>query len=224
LNGATHVPIDGLDPEGPAVLTPELLVLEGKPAGDRVLVYDTDGYYMGATMAERLALDGKTVTYVTHHDTLGPYLRYTLEEQRQYQRLTELGVRIVTQNVVLGVADGKATLLQHWSGAEEELEIDSIMLATQRNSRSALYDDLKSDAARLEEAGIAGVYCIGDAWSPGVIAQSVFSGHRLAREIDSDDPATPLPFIRERRLLGSVEEDYTLDAPAMRATTGAVAH
>lgn len=223
LNGATHVPIEGLDPESPAVLTPEQLVLEGKSAGDRVLVYDTDGYYMGATMAERLAADGKEVTYVTHHDTLGPYLRFTLEEQRQYQRLTELGVRIVTQTLVLGVADGRATLLQHWAGAEETVEIDSIMLTTQRNSRSALYDDLKTDQARLEEAGIAGVYCIGDAWSPGVIAQSVFSGHRLAREIDSDDPSTPLPFIRERRLLGSVEDDYKLDAEAIRATTGAVA-
>ena len=38
-------------------------------------------------------------------DTLGPYLRYTLEEQRQYQRLTELGVRIVTQTLVLGLAE-----------------------------------------------------------------------------------------------------------------------
>ncbi len=49
-----------------------------------------------------------------------------------------------------------------------------------------------------------------------MIAQSVFSGHRLAREIDSDDPATPLPFIRERRLLDSVEDDYMLDAAAMQ--------
>jgi dimethylamine/trimethylamine dehydrogenase len=80
-----------------------------------------------------------------------------------------------------------------------------------------LYDALKADRRRLEEAGIADVYCIGDAWSPGMIAQSVFSGHRLAREIDSDDPATPLPFIRERRLIGAGEGDYTLDALAIQA-------
>ena len=29
------------------------------------------------------------------------------------------------------------------------------------------------------------------------IAENVFDGHRLAREIDTADPATPLPFLRE---------------------------
>ena len=194
-------------------------MLDGKPAGERVLVYDTDGYYMGATMAERLAADGRTVTYITPFDSMAPYMRFTLEEQRQYQRLVELGVEIVPQTLVLSAEPGRAQLLQHWAGDERTIEFESIMLVTQRNSRSALYDELKSDPARLEEADIAAVHCIGDAWSPGMIAQSVFSGHRLAREIDSDDPATPLPFIRERRLLDSVEDDYTLDAGAMQPSS-----
>jgi dimethylamine/trimethylamine dehydrogenase len=219
LNGASHTPIPGVEPDAAHVLTPEQLVLDDKPAGDHVLVYDTDGYYMGVTMAERLAADGRRVTYVTPHDTMAPYTRFTLEEQRQYQRLVELGVEIVTQTLVLGVEPGRATVLQHWAGVERQLEIDSIMLTTQRNSRSGLYDELKADQSRLADAGIAGVHCIGDAWSPGLIAQSVFSGHRLAREIDSGDPAIPLPFIRERRLINSVEADYTLDSEAIR--TGA---
>ena len=217
LNGATHSPIPGVEPTAAHVLTPEQLVLDGKEAGERVLVYDTDGYYMGATMAERLAADGRNVTYVTPFDSMAPYMRFTLEEQRQYERLTELGVEIITQTLVLSGEPGRAEILQHWAGAETELEFDSIMVVTQRNSRSALYDELKSDQARLDEADIAGVYCIGDAWSPGLIAQSVFSGHRLAREIDSDDPSTPLPFIRERRLVGSVEDDYALGAPTLQA-------
>ena len=40
------------------MLTPEQLVAGGKAAGERVVVYDTDGYYMGATMAEALAAKG----------------------------------------------------------------------------------------------------------------------------------------------------------------------
>ena len=216
LNGPTHTPIPGVEPDAPHVLTPEQLVLDGKEPGERVLVYDTDGYYMGVTMAERLAADGKKVTYVTCFDAMAPYMRFTLEEQRQYQRLVELGVEIVTQTLVLAAEPGKAELLQHWAGAETAIDVDSIMVVTQRNSRSALYDELKSDQARLDEADIAAVYCIGDAWSPGLIAQSVFSGHRLAREIDSDDPATPLPFIRERRLVGSVEDDYELGAASIQ--------
>ena len=101
LNGPTHGADRRAEPRRRHVLTPEQLVVEGKPAGERVVVYDTDGYYMGATMAEQLAADGSKVTYITPFDTLAPYLRFTLEEQRMYQRLVELGVEIVPQTLVL---------------------------------------------------------------------------------------------------------------------------
>jgi hypothetical protein len=39
---------------------------------------------------------------------------------------------------------------------------------------------------------------IGDALAPRPISESVFDGHRLARELDSDDPMRPLPYLRER--------------------------
>jgi dimethylamine/trimethylamine dehydrogenase len=220
LSGPTHAPVDGASPDASHILTPEQLVLDGKQPGERVLVYDTDGYYMGATMAETLASNGHRVTYVTHFDTIGPYLRFTLEEQRQYQRLVELGVDIRPQHLVLAAHPGEAALLQIWSGQESKLDVDSTMLVTQRASQSALYDELKSDEARLADAGITGIYAIGDAWAPGMIAQSVFSGHRLAREIDSPDPSTPLPFIRERRLLNATEDDYALDSPSISPDGG----
>ena len=35
-----------------------------------------------------------------------------------------------------------------------------------------------------------------------MLVDCIFDGHRLAREIDSENPAIPLPFIRERRLWG----------------------
>ena len=50
---------------------------------------------------------------------------------------------------------------------------------------------------------------IGDAAAPRMIADSIFDGHRLAREIDSPNPAMPLPFIRERRLWGDGRERRT---------------
>jgi hypothetical protein len=39
--------------------------------------------------------------------------------------------------------------------------------------------------------------------APQLIADCIFDGHRLAREIDSADPATPLPYLRERALAGA---------------------
>jgi dimethylamine/trimethylamine dehydrogenase len=55
---------------------------------------------------------------------------------------------------------------------------------------------------------VTGLYRIGDCVVPRLIADAVFDGHRLAREIDSDDPATPLPFIRENRVIGATDADY----------------
>ena len=57
----------------------------------------------------------------------------------------------------------------------------------------------------LEANGVESVYMIGDAAAPRMIVDCIFDGHRLAREIDSADPAVPLPFIRERRLWGSTD-------------------
>ena len=63
-------------------------------------------------------------------------------------------------------------------------------------------------------------HLIGDAHTPGMIAQATFSGARLAREFDSDAPDTHQPFIRERRLVGATEADYRLGAPTLSAEVG----
>jgi dimethylamine/trimethylamine dehydrogenase len=39
---------------------------------------------------------------------------------------------------------------------------------------------------------------IGDAASPRWISESVFDGHRLAREIDLPDPSFPAPMLRDQ--------------------------
>jgi dimethylamine/trimethylamine dehydrogenase len=158
------------------------------------------------------------VTYVTPHDAMAPYMRMTLEEPRMYQRLLSLGVEILPQTVLAAAHDGAVELRHVWSGATAMREVDAIVPVTQRRSDAGLYDALAGDPDALAAAGIRGVYVIGDACAPGMIAQSVFDGHRLAREIDSDDPAVPLPYIRERRLVGATEVDFAL--PEAAQTTG----
>ena len=70
------------------------------------------------------------------------------------------------------------------------------MLVTQREPCDALYHELRADPERLASEGIEAVYRIGDCVAPRLIAENIFDGHRLAREIDTADPATPLPFLR----------------------------
>ena len=86
---------------------------------------------------------------------------------------------------------------------EQEFAADAVVLVTQRRSNEALYRELKDSVGidAMVAEGITGFYRIGDCEAPRLTADAVFSGHRLAREIDTDNPEVPLPFKRERRVI-----------------------
>jgi dimethylamine/trimethylamine dehydrogenase len=205
LNGCTHDTIPGADASQPWCLTPEQIMRDGKEVpGDKVLVVDDDGYYMGPSMAEKLALDGKQVTLMTHLGHIGPYMHFTLEAPNMHRKLHKLKVEMVTYNIPTQMEQGKVTSAHVFD--EEHLTewgVDAVVLVTQRRSNEALFRELKDRIGleALQAEGITGLYRIGDCEAPRLTADCVFSGHRLAREIDSDDPATPKPFIRERRVI-----------------------
>jgi dimethylamine/trimethylamine dehydrogenase len=77
-----------------------------------------------------------------------------------------------------------------------------------RRSDDALYRALEADPDALASAGIRGLHRIGDCVVPRLIADAIFDGHRLAREIDEANPAVPLPFIRERRTLTWTDVEF----------------
>ena len=69
---------------------------------------------------------------------------------------------------------------------------DAVVLVTARQQNETLWRGLQT--AEFP------VYRIGDCLAPGTTADSVFSGHRLAREIDSPDPRVPLPLLKRKAL------------------------
>ena len=220
FQGITNEPIPGADASLDHVVTPEQLMLEGKDVGQRVVIYDCEMYFTGASLAEKLARDGKDVTYVTPFDGVAPYTRYTLESPRLNRTLRELGVNVVLEHVLMSVEPGSAPLADIWTDEERVAEADTVVLVTQRISDDALYRELSADEDALAAAGINGLYQIGDCLLPSLIAEAVFSGHRLAREIDSPNPRVPLPYIRERRLVNATDEDYLLSSAVSGATAG----
>lgn len=206
----THERIPGADASLASVLTPEQIMVEGKDVpGDRVVVYDCDGYFMGPSIAERLAEAGKRVTIVSPLTRIGDYMFYADEGHLMLRRLLELGVDLCPDHVLTSVEPG-CTHGHHMlhEAVERQWPADSTVLVTQRFSNSALHHELLRNENALGVDGIQGVYRIGDCLEPRFIAECIFDGHRLAREIDSADPARPLPFIREHRVLGARDEDY----------------
>ncbi len=160
--------------DDPRTVTPEQ-VLDGLPDGD-VAVLDCEGYLVGVGCAELALQRGRRVTYHSPFDRVAPLLDETLEAPALRPRLAAAGLQMAPLPASLADVDAGA-----------------IVLVTQRRSDDALYHALVDDPGDVE-----GVYRVGDCVAPRILADAIFDAHRLAREIDSPDPAVALPWLRER--------------------------
>ena len=189
LNSATRGPIPGADAALAHVLTPEQIVLDGKrPPGSRVVVYDCDGYYAAPAVAELLAAEGLTVELVTCHEQVAPFAAETLEDALTRERLHAAGVSMWRSTTVTAIDAGGVDAEGEF-GDPVRIDADGVVLVTQRLSDDALWRELD---------GRPGVYRVGDCVAPRLMAEAIFDGHRLAREIEGADPAVALPYLRER--------------------------
>jgi len=136
---------------------------------------------------------------VTPFDVVAPVTDETLEGPLLRRRLHEAGIAMHRNVTVTGITSDLIACDSEFGDALE-LEADAIVLVTQRVSDDALYHALRADP-RLADEGVEAVYRIGDCVAPRMIAECIFDGHRLGREIDSANPAVPLPYKRERMLV-----------------------
>ena len=65
-----------------------------------MLVYDAEGYFMGATLAELLAREGREVVLVTPFPDIGPYMDHTGERVYMEKTLYDLGVSVATSRIL----------------------------------------------------------------------------------------------------------------------------
>jgi dimethylamine/trimethylamine dehydrogenase len=201
MNGITRAPIPGADVSLPHVLLPEDIMVDGmRPDGRRVAILDCEGYFTAAGLAEVLRAEGYEVTFVTPYDVVAPTCDQTLEGLRLRRHLHDLGIDLRTALTPTEVLPG-GLRVEDGVGRPSEIEADATVLVTQRLSDDALYRELAGDPEALSAAGIAAVYRVGDCVAPRLIADAIFDGHRLAREIDGPDPAVARPYLRERPLI-----------------------
>ncbi|WP_231248473.1 FAD-dependent oxidoreductase [Nocardioides furvisabuli] len=197
LTPSTHAALPGLDGLK-WVFTPEQLLLGGErpTPGCRVSVYDAEGGYLGSSLAQLLANEGYNVSIVTPHASVAAEGDLTLDGPAVRSSLHASGVAmyrdVLLTEAGLGVLRGVGEFEVPFS-----LETDAAVLVTMRSPVDDLYQQLMADRQALDASGIDAVYCIGDALSPRPLAEVMFDGHRLAREFESPDPSSPLPYKRE---------------------------
>ncbi len=172
--------------ETPSVITPDDIMEGVTPAGP-VVIYDDDHYYMGGVIAEKLRRDGLDVTLVTPANEASTWTTHTEEQHRIQQRILALGIVLETGTTLAGVTGDSVLLECIYTGRTRPVAAQSTVMVTSRLPRDDLFYALVD---RLE------IERIGDCLAPGTIATSVYSGHRYAREMDSQ-LMVPVPFRRE---------------------------
>ncbi len=162
------------------VFTPDDIMDGAMPEG-RVAIYDDDDYYMGGVLAEKLAAEGCSVTLVTGAAMVSRWTEHTMEQHRIQARLLTLGVGLALNRQVVRMQAGGLRLACTYTGRDEDLAADSVVLVTGRIATDGLARDLQADPDALAAAGIRTVQTIGDAYAPGHIAAAVYAGHMAAR-------------------------------------------
>jgi dimethylamine/trimethylamine dehydrogenase len=178
------------------VSTPDDAMDGALPAGDHVLVYDDDHYYMGGVVAELLAHEGRRVTLVTPAARVSEWTINTMEQDRIQRRLIEMGVDILTTHTVNGASAGNVVVGCTYSEREREIACDALLLVTARDPVDGLAAELQEASGRWAEAGIQSVRAVGDAWSPATVAAAVWDGRRYAEQLDTPDDRD-VPILRE---------------------------
>lgn len=182
-------PISGADAALEHVLTPEQIMLKGKevPEG-KVVIYDADGGLTGLAMAQYLQHHGRRV------DLVSPFLEVGGRDMRDFDgavmrtEVVAAGGEIHPGQTLSSVDRDHITTVDEY-GRVTELSCNGVVLVTHRVSETSLFDELMGQEERWQEYGIGSVFRIGDCVAPRALTDAVFDGHRLAREIDQDDPA-----------------------------------
>ena len=222
LNGCTHDTIPGADASLPWQLTPEQIMGEGKEVAGRARRHLRQRRLLHGRLARREARRGGQEGHADDpprpHRPVHALHARGAEPAPQAAQARRRDRHVPHADRGSRRARSLAAHVYDEEGHENELAADAVVLVTQRRSNEALYRELKDSVGldALAAEGVNALYRIGDCEAPRLIADCVFSGHRLAREIDSDDPSMPLPFKRERRV---VERE----AVPRKASRGAVA-
>jgi dimethylamine/trimethylamine dehydrogenase len=215
----THAPVPGISADLPYMVTPEQIFAGSKKIGKRVMILNADPYYMAPSLAQKLAEAGHEVKVASGVD-LGRYMHFTLEYPNVRRMFNELNIEIISDVWASRAEEGRIELYDVWgdghkiqfNGAGRSPrtenrthkwhEYDTLVLVTGRSSNVSLFRDLKARQDDWAKNDIKGIYLIGDALAPKLIADATFDGHRLAREIEEKDPQYPLPYRREVAVWG----------------------
>ena len=150
-------------------------------------------------MAELLAREGREVELVTGYEMVAPFCR----RDARGRAAAPAPARAAASRSARGTVAGRRI---EPGGSTCEDEFGDPLRADVRRRRARHPARLPTTRCSTSStAAREGLYRIGDCVAPRLLAEAIFDGHRLAREIDCADPEIALPYLRERPLDDRVE-------------------
>ena len=177
-------PIQGM--ESLKVLTPEEAIKDSKKLKGPVVVYDDEQGYLGGVVADHLSADHQVI-FITPASIVSPWTESTLEQKKVQKSLLLNGVNIIC-NKSIEKAEGQSLNLQCvFTGKISHVKCSAIVMVTERIPNTTLYDQLIGQNNRIEGGKRKHIQLIGDAESPGLIADAVFLGHLAAQNFEEPE-------------------------------------
>jgi len=137
------------------VLTPEDVVLDKKPVGQRVVVYDATAYVVGPGIAEMLADQGKDVTVVCIDSRMGRTLYDLGQDVVMGMRLMPKA-KFIPDNSITSIQDHTVCLRHEMTFEDSVIEdVDTVVLVTSRPPEERLYHELLGKVPELHIIGDA---------------------------------------------------------------------
>ena len=168
------------------VLTPEEAIKDSKKLKGPVVVYDDEQGYLGGVVADHLSADHQVI-FITPASIVSPWTESTLEQKRVQKSLLLNGVNIIC-NKSIDKAEGQSLNLQCvFTGEITHIKCSAIVMVTERIPNTTLYDQLIEQNNRIEGSKRKHIQLIGDAESPGLIADAVFLGHLAAQNFEEPE-------------------------------------
>jgi len=182
---SSREPIKGLDKI--TVFSPEDAIKNINKLESPIVIYDDEQGYLAGVLADHLSANGCNINFVTPASVVSPWTDSTLEQARVQRALLKQGVEITCNKTIVS-GKGQSLVTQCvFTGNKTTVDCKTIIMVTERIPNCGLYDELIKQEEALGKSSKKHIKLIGDAEAPGLIADSIFSGHLAAENFETPE-------------------------------------
>ena len=145
--------------------------------GTRVLILDDTGTYLPLGLAELLGEGGAEVEVLGRFPVIGDQIAGTQDLPWLLPRLAALDVRLSPNHFIESIDGSRVDVYETLTRRHRQVEgVETVVLAMLRSPNDALFHQLR-------EAGTVPTHCIGDAVAPRSVAEAIYEGEKLGRDL-----------------------------------------